>query len=342
VAEPVRVSGGVSDVAGRARRWWPIGLVVAIVTAIVGLAMTWETPRVFVTRATVFPPSSVTTALAGQRYINDLQAAINSFPVQRDVADELGVPRSAFGEQVQIRRVKQSTVMEAVLQSPDKLTDPTNVLERLVARAGQSLAEPDVAATTAELERAKQAVTTAEDAAVDAKKARDMFLEDRDGVPPAAELDLLAPELAELRLCAQGVVVPPGGDAAACRNQLRSREATWAEVAQAADELAALDREQAQAESDVTEAEREQRDADAAAARAGAGPVTEVSTAGKEISQVPSLLRRSFAIIGGALLLGFAVVVALALLTHPEQRSGRSSPGKSRDDADRPKRASVP
>ena len=68
-----------------------------VVTAIVGLGVTWETPRVFVSRATVFPPVTVTNALAGQRYINDMQAAINSFVVRNDVAEKLGVPDRRSG-----------------------------------------------------------------------------------------------------------------------------------------------------------------------------------------------------------------------------------------------------
>ena len=114
-------------------------------------------------------------------------------------------------------------------------------------------------------------------------------------------------------------------------------QAKAVELAQADDALAALDRDLAQAESEVTEAERDQRDADAAAIRAAAGPAVEVSQAGDEVSQLPNLFRRSLAILGGALLLGFAVVVALALLTHPDRRSRPEAPAET---PDRPRRPS--
>ena len=135
-------------------RWWPIGLAVAVVTVVVGMVLTWETPRVFVSRATVFPPVSVANAVAGQRYINDMQAAINSFTVRDEVAEELGVPRSAFGDQVEVRRIRQSTVMDVIMQSPDELPDPSQALNTLVERAALSLAAPEVAAAEAQRTRA--------------------------------------------------------------------------------------------------------------------------------------------------------------------------------------------
>jgi hypothetical protein len=309
---------------------------VALVTAIVGLVVTWETPRVFVSRATVFPPVTVTNALAGQRYINDMQAAINSFVVRNDVAEKLGVPRSAFGERVDVHRVRQSTVMEVVLQSAERLADPAQALEDLITRAGQSLAAPDVDAAAAQQERAAEVVAAAEDGAVAAKRAREAFLADRDDVTPASELAILGPELAALRLCSSGAIVPTGGDRVLCGERVDELQARAVELAQADDALAALDRDLAQAESEVAEAERDQRDADAAAIRAAAGPAVEVSQAGDEVSQLPNLFRRSLAILGGALLLGFAVVVALALLTHPDRRSRPEAPAETPDRARRP------
>jgi hypothetical protein len=337
VSEPVRVSGGVGDVAARARRWWPIGVVVAVVTAIVGLTLTWETPRVFVSRATVFPPVSVTNALAGQRYINDMQAAINSFTVRNDVAEKLGVDRSALGARVDVRRIRQSSVMEVVLQSPERLADPSQALEDLITRAGQSLAAPDVQAAAAQQELAVDAVAAAEDRAVEAKRAREDFLADHNGVTPASQLAILGPELADLRLCAVGAIVPPGSDPAVCQDQVEALETTAATLAEEEDQLAALDRDLAQAESDVAEAKRDQREADAVAVRAEAGPAVEVSRAGDEVSQLPSLFRRSIAIIGGALLLGFAVVVALALLIQADRRP---RPGPAPEMPDRSRRSS--
>ena len=340
MSEPVRVSAGVGDVAARARRWWPVGLIVAVVTAVVGLAVTWETPRVFVTRATVFPPVTVTSSLAGQRYINDMQAAVNSFTVQSDVAEQLGVPRSAFGEQVEVRRIRQSSVMEAVLQSPERLAEPGQALEDLINRAGQSLAAPDAEAAAAQQKQAAAAVATAEDGAVSAKRARDAFLRDRDEVTPASELAILGPQLAELRLCASKAIIPPGADPAVCGSQMAELQKSAMDLAQADDALAAIDRDLAQAESEVAAAEQEQRAADAAAVRAAAGPVVEVAKAGQEVSQLSALLRRSIAIIVGSLLLGFAVVVVLALLTDPARRP-RSRPEPPPETPDRARPAST-
>jgi hypothetical protein len=320
VSEPVRVSGGVGEVAERAWRRWPIGLAVAAVTAVVGLALTWETPRVYVSRATLYAPASVTNTVAGQRYITDLQAAINSFPVQQDVAEKLGLKRSAFGSPVEVRRVRQSTVMDVVMRSPERLSDPSRALQELVARAGQSLSAPDVKAAEAQQQEAAKAVATAEDAAVAAKDKREEFLREHDDVTPADQLAILGPELATARLCATGAVVPPGADQTSCQAQVDRLQDEVTSLGQADDQLAALDRDLAQAEGAVADATRDQRDADTAAARAAIGPVVEVARAGESISQVPSLLRRTLAILGGAVLLGLAVVVALALLTHPDQR----------------------
>ena len=91
MSEPVRVSGGVTDVAEpRAGAGGRSGSRSRCVTVVVGMVLTWETPRVFVSRATVFPPVSVANAVAGQRYINDMQAAINSFTVRDEVAGGAG------------------------------------------------------------------------------------------------------------------------------------------------------------------------------------------------------------------------------------------------------------
>lgn len=320
MSEPVRVSGGVTDVAERAWRWWPIGLAVAVVTVVVGMVLTWETPRVFVSRATVFPPVSVANAVAGQRFINDMQAAINSFTVRDEVAEELGVPRSAFGDQVEVRRIRQSTVMDVIMQSPDELPDPSQALNTLIERAALSLAAPEVAAAEAQRTRADDAVAAAEDKAVAAKAARNAFLEERNAVTPASELESLTPELADLRLCASGAIVVPGSDPDTCQAEVARLQEQVTQLGQADDELAALDRELAQAESEVTEATRLLREAEAAAIRAESGPTVEIAGAGEEVSQLPGLLRRGLAIVGGALLLGFAVIVAIALLAHPDRR----------------------
>jgi hypothetical protein len=313
----VKLPDSVGEVSRRALYRWPIGLAVAVVVAAIGLALTWESPRVYVSRATAYAPSGVANATAAQRYMTDLQAAINSATVQQDVANQLGVRRSAFGEPIEVRRIRQSTLMQVVMRSPDRLADPSRALTALVARAGQSLSASDVKAAQ---QQAAKAVATAEDAAVSAKDARDAFLRDRDQVTPATELAILGPELATARLCATGAVLPPGGDQAACQAQVDQLQQQVTALGQADDQLAALDRDLAQAESDVADATRDQRDAAAAVARAAIGPVVEIADAGTPTSRVPALLRRSLAVLIGALVLGVAVVVALALLSDPDQR----------------------
>ena len=316
----VKLPDSVGEVTRRALRRWPIGVAVAVVVAAIGLALTWESPRVYVSRATAYAPSSVANATAAQRYLTDLQAAVNSATVQQDVANQLGVRRSAFGDPIDVRRIRQSTLMQVVMRSPDRLADPSRALTALVARAGQSLSASDVKAAQAAQQQAAKAVATAEDAAVSAKDARDAFLRDRDQVTPATELAIVGPELATARLCATGAVVPVGADQAACQALVDQLQQQVTALGQADDQLAALDRDLAQAESDVADATRDQRDADAAAARAAIGPVVEIADAGTPTSRVPALLRRALAVLIGALVLGVAVVVALALLSDPDQR----------------------
>jgi len=273
---------------------------------------------------------------AAQRYIADLQAAINSPTVQQDVADELGVHRSAFGSPIEVQRIRQSTLMQVVMRAPGRLADSSRVLNTLVARAGKSLSGADVKAAQAQQKQAAAAVTAAEDAAVAAKDKRDAFLRERDEVTPETELAIIGPELAQARLCAAGAIVPTGGDQAACQAQVDQLEQQVTTLGQDADQLAALDRELAQAESDVADANRDQRDADTAAARAAIGPVVEVAQAGTPVSRLPSLLRRTLAILVGSLLLGVAVVVAIALLNDPDRRP---RPETGSDLGDRRKRA---
>ena len=86
----------------------------------------------------------------------------------------------------------------------------------------------------------------------------------------------------------------------------------------------------------MADANRDQRDADTAAARAAIGPVVEVAQAGTPVSRLPSLLRRTLAILVGSLLLGGAVVVAIALLNDPDRRP---RPETGSDLGDRRKRA---
>ena len=169
-----------------------------------------------------------------------------------------------------------------------------------------------------------------------AKDKRDAFLRERDEVTPETELAIVGPELAQARLCATGAIVPAGGDPAACQAQVDQLQQQVTTLGQDADQLAALDRELAQAESDVADANRDQRDADTAAARAAIGPVVEVAQAGTPVSRVPSLLRRTLAILVGSLLLGAAVVVAIALLSDPDRRP---RPETGSDLGDRRKRA---
>jgi hypothetical protein len=336
VSSVVRVPDSVAALARRAVRWWPIGVAVAVITAAIGLSLTWESPRVFVSRATVYAPSSIANVAAAQRYIADLQAAINSPTVQQDVADELGVHRSAFGSPIEVQRIRQSTLMQVVMRSPDRLADPSRVLNALVARAGKSLSAADVKAAQAQQQQAAAAVTAAEDAAVAATDKRDAFLRERDEVTPATELGIVGPELAEARLCAAGAVVPPGGDPGVCQARVTQLQQQVTTLGQDADQLAALDRDLAQAESDVADANRAQRDADTAAARAAIGPAVEVAQVGTPVSRVPSLLRRTLAILVGSLLLGAAVVVAIALLSDPDRRP---RPETGSDLGDRRKRA---
>jgi hypothetical protein len=326
VTEPVRLAGGYGDFVTRAGRFWQIGVLVALVAALVGLAVSWETPRVYRTRATVYLPAAVTNAAVVSRYAGDLQAAINSGLVRRDVAHDVGVQPADFGGQVQVRRIGTSGVMDVSLTSAERLKDPADALSRLIARAGGSLAAPDVAAAKAELTRAEKELTEAEQKAVAAKQARDDFLADRKGVPPASELAILGPELAQVRLCANGVVVPPGATPTTCASQLAQLENEASALAQADDDLAALDRDLAQAEGGVEDADRARRDAEAEVETAAAGPVVEVSVAGRSISRISLVVRRSVAIIAGAALLGLAVMAALAVLSsrqseHHEQRA---------------------
>ena len=289
--DPGRGTGGC-----RARAWrrWPIGLAVAAVTAVVGLAVTWESPQAYVSRATVFPPSSVTTAVAGQRYITDMQAAINSAVVREDVADDLGVSSSAFGDQVEVRRVRQSTVMEAVMRSPNRLTDAGEALSRLITRAGESLAAPDVAAAAG---------------AAGSRQGQRRLRRGRGGggqegtrhVPAATAK--ASPRLRSwpssgrrwrsARCAPPARSSRPGPCLQTASNASTSCKPRPTELAQADDELAALDRDLAQAESDVADAERDQRAADAAAARRGRGARGRGLPAGQKVSQALSLLRRS-------------------------------------------------
>ncbi|HEX6787157.1 MAG TPA: hypothetical protein VF076_08150, partial [Acidimicrobiales bacterium] len=240
------------------------------------------------------------------------------------------------GSPIEVQRIRQSTLMQVVMRSPDRLADPSRVLTALVARAGKSLSAADVKAAQAQQQQAAAAVTAAEDAAVAATDKRDAFLRGRDEVTPATELAIVGPELAEARLCAAGAVVPPGGDPAACQARVTQLQQQVTTLGQDADQLAALDRDLAQAESDVADANRAQRDADTAAARAAIGPAVEVAQVGTPVSRVPSLLRRTLAILVGSLLLGAAVVVAIALLSDPDRRP---RPETGSDLGDRRKRA---
>jgi hypothetical protein len=312
----------VTDLARRAIRFWPVGLAVAVVTAVIGLALTWETPRLYVSRATVYPPAGVTNASAGQRYAADLNAAVQSSTVRSDAAESSDVPVSALGETV-VRRLRQSSVMQAEMTTSERLADAGRVLDELVTRAGQSLAAPDVAAADAQRARAEEALAQAEDAAVDAQGVRDSFVRDRDGVRPADELAILGPQLAQLRLCATGAIVPPGSEQATCESQLADLEAQAEELAQAADVLAAFDRDVERAEAGVAVAQEQLDDIEAAVVRAGAGPVIEVTHDGEEVSQVGDVARRWLAVVLGAMLLGAMLIVALALLSDPARQQRR-------------------
>jgi hypothetical protein len=237
--------------------------------------------------------------------------------VKDDVAHAIGVSPSVFSDPIVVRRIGQSNVMAATLQTTTRLKSPGDALSRLVARGGQSLAAADVAAAKAQLDRATSGLNDAEAAAVAAKKARDNFLAERNGVTPDDELAILGPQLAQLRLCATGAIVPPGGSSGACQTQVARLESQATSLAQASDELAALDRDRDDAEADVQDAQRDRRDAQAAVTTASAAPIAEVTQAGVERSRLPALFRRAVAILGGALLLGLAVVVALALIARP-------------------------
>jgi hypothetical protein len=302
-----------TDVARRAVRFWPVGLAVAVVTAVIGLALTWEAPRLYVSRATVYPPASVTSAAAGQRYAADLNAAMHSPTVRSDAAESSDVPVTALGETV-VRRLRQSSVMQAELTTSERLADAGHVLDELVTRAGQSLAAPDVAAADAQRTRAEDELAQAEDAAVDAQGMRDSFVRDRNGVTPGDELAILGPQLAQLRLCATGAIVPPGADQATCEAQLPDVEARAEELAQASDVLAAFDRGVERAEAAVAAAQEQLDEIEAGVVRAGAGPVIEVTNDGEEVSRVGDVARRWLAVVLGSLLLGAMVMVALALL----------------------------
>ena len=320
----------VTDVLRRALRFWPIGVAVAVVAAIIGLALTWEPPRLYVSRATVYPPAVVTNAAAGQRYAADLNATVQSRTVRSDTAERAGVPVSALGDTL-VRRLRQSSVMQAEMTTSERLADAGQILSDLVARAGQSLAAPDVAAAESQRARVEAEVAKAVDTAVDAQGMRDAFVRDRNGVTPADELAILGPELAQLRLCASGAIVPEGADQPTCQAQVRALEAEAEEVAQAADVLAAFDRDVERAEALAASAQQELDQIEAAVVRAGSGPVVEVTQDGDEVSRVGDVARRWLAVVLGSLLLGAIVMVALALLSEPawaKRRDGQTADGE--------------
>jgi hypothetical protein len=312
-------TAAVTDLLRRAIRFWPIGLAVAVVTAVIGLALTWEPPRLYVSRATVYPPAGVTSATAGQRYAADLDAAVHSPTVRADAAESADVPVSALGDTV-VRGLRQSSVMQAELTTSERLVDAGHVLEELITRAGQSLAAPDVAAADAQRARAEEELATAEDAAVDAQGMRDSFMDDRNGVTPADELAILGPQLAQLRLCASGAVVPPGSEQATCEAQLADLEQEAEDLAQASDALAAFDRGVERAEAAVAAAQEQLDEIEADVVRAGAGPVIEVTHDGAEVSQVGDVARRWLAVALGSMLLGAMVMIGLALLSDPARQ----------------------
>ena len=315
-------TAAVTDVLRRAVRFWPVGVAVAVVTAVIGLALTWEPPRLYVTRATVYPPAVVTNAAAGQRYAADLNAAVHTPTVREDAAESSGIPVSALGDAV-VRRLRQSSVMQAEMTTSERLADAGQVLDELVVRAGQSLSAPDVAAAEAQRAAAAEELAQAEDAAVDAQGMRDAFVQDRNGVTPADELAILGPQLAQLRLCASGAIVPEGSEQATCQTQLTELEAEAEELAQASDVLAAYDRDVARAEAVVANAQQQVDQLQAAVVRAGAGPIIEATQDGEEVSQVGDVARRWLAVVLGSMLLGAIVMVALALLSDPARAQGR-------------------
>jgi len=277
---------------------------------------------VYRSQATVYAPSHIATMAAGQRYATDMAAAINSPTVKADVARDLGVSPSAFGDQITVRRIGQSDLMQIALVTPHQLPQAGDALGRLIARAGGSLAAPDVTAAKAQLDRTSREVSAAEAAAVKAKRARGAFLAGRQGVTPDEELAILGPQLAQLRLCASGAIVPTGASRPVCARQLASLEARATSLGQASDQLAALDRDRDDAERAVDQAQDDQDSAGAAATAAGAPPVAEVTESGREVSRYTVLLRRSVAVLGGAVFLGLAVVVVLAFVAR--SRSGPS------------------
>jgi hypothetical protein len=312
-------TAAATDVARRAIRFWPVGLAVAVVTAVIGLALTWETPRLYVSRATLYPPASVTNAAAGQRYAADLNAAVHSPTVRSDAAESADVPVTALGDAV-VRRLRQSSVMQAEMTTSERLADAGHVLNELVIRAGQSLAAPEVAAADAQRTWAEEELAQAEDAAVDAQGMRDSFMRDRNGVTPTDELAILGPQLAQLRLCASGAIVPSGSEQATCEAQLADLEQQAEELAQSADVLAAFDRGVERAEAVVAAAQAQLDQIEADVVRAGAGPVIEVTHNGEEVSQVGDVARRWLAVVLGSVLLGTMVMVALALLSDPARQ----------------------
>jgi hypothetical protein len=197
------------------------------------------------------------------------------------------------------------------------------VLDELVTRAGQSLAAPDVAAVDAQRARAEEELAQAEDAAVDAQGMRDAFVRDRNGVTPADELAILGPQLAALRLCATGAIVPSGSEQPTCQAQLADLEAQAEELAQASDVLAAFDRGVERAEASVAAAQEQLDRMEAEVVRAGAGPVIEVTDDGEEVSRVGDVARRWLAVVLGSMLLGAMVMVALALLSDAANQQRR-------------------
>jgi hypothetical protein len=318
-----------TDVLRRAAGFWPVGLAVAIVTAVIGLALTWEAPRLYVSRATVYPPALVTSVAAGQRYAADLNAAMHSPTVRSDAAEGSDVAVTDLGETV-VRRLRQSSVMQAEMTTSERLADAGRVLDELITRAGQSLAAPDVAAADAQRARAEEELAQAEDAAVDAQGMRDSFVRDRNGVTPTDELAILGPQLAQLRLCATGAIVPTGSEQATCEAQLADLEAQAEELAQASDVLAAFDRGVERAEASVAAAQDRLDEIEADVVRAGAGPVIEVTHDGEEVSRVGDVARRWLAVVLGSMLLGAMVMVALALLSDPartQRRDGHTVDG---------------
>ena len=323
-ATPVTSAAGAGwfpDLVQRARPFWPIGVIVTVVVALIGLVFAWQAPRVYRTEATVYPPSHVATMAAGQRYALDMAAAVNSAAVRNDVARELGLPPSSFDGQILVKRIGQSDLMQVALSTSQRLPQAGEALSRLVARAGASLAGPDVSSAKAQLDRTTSEVATAEAGAVKAKKARDAFLAGRQGVTPDLELAILGPQLAQLRLCASGAIVPPGASRPACARQLASLEARATALGQASDQLAALNRDGDDAERSVEQAQNDHDAAQSAVTAAGVPPIVEMSQTTHQVSRLTTVLRRVVAVLAGAVFLGFAVVVALALLARP--RAGR-------------------